>query len=1603
MPNIGNTQQQIAYGASANDGTGDPLRTAFIKTDENFDNVWLAGPVGSNITIINNTVGVNNTNGNLILSPNGVGNVQFNRDAVPRLNNTYNLGAANLTWRSLSVGTGGISATGNVSAGNLTTTGTVSATNIGNIASINLDGNASTVLYGNGVFAAVAGGGTYGDSNVNTLLAAWGSNTISTTGNITSGYLFGNGSQLTGLPATYGNSNVATFLASFGSNAISTSGNITAGYFVGNGSTLTSITAANVTGTVANATYATSAGSATTATSATTAATVTTNAQPNITSVGTLSSISVTGNVTGGDVLTGGVVSATGNVTGGNLLTAGLISATSTITSASDITGGNVLTGGVVSATGNITGGNILTGGLVSATGNVSGNFFIGNGSQLTGIAASYGNANVVANLVALGTNPVSTTGNVSAGYFIGNGSQLTGITSSSYGDSNVTVLLAALGSNIISGTGNVTTTANIAGNYILGNGSQLTGLPATYGNANVVANLAALGSNPVSTTGNVTAGYVIGNGSTLTNLTGANVSGTVANATYAVSAGSATTANTAATVTTAAQPNITSVGILSSASVSGNVTSGNVSIVGGTLAFANASIVQTNPLDLAITGAYQITVKPAGGSYQWTFGNDGALTGTTGLGVTGYVSAGGNVIGGNIRTAGLVTATGNITGGNLLTAGVISSTGTVTGSSLLGSVASASGNITGGNVLTGGLISATGNINGGNLTLANGQISVTYTPSSITGVAITAQGANTNGGTGYFDFLKATNQSGGATNPNKSFRLNSTGGFEIVNSAYTATLFSIADNGNTIVQGNLQVTGNLTYVNTTNLSVTNALITLANAATTPSQANGGGIQLNGANANIIYTSGNDAWNMNKPLAVTGAITGTTTISAAGNITGGNVLTAGLVSATGNVTGNYVLGNGALLTGVITSVANINSGTSNVTVVSSGGNITVGVGGTSNVAVFATTGEYVTGVVSASGNVTGGNVLTGGIISSTGNITGGNLSGTSIAGTLTTAAQTNITSVGTLGALTVTANVTGGNVLTAGIMSSTGNATHGNILTAGLVSATANVTGGNITTAGLISATGNITGSNISATNHTGTTVSVTGNVTAGNVINTGISSVTGNITAGNVLTGGVVSATGNITTANSFVGNLVGTTVSVTGNVTAGNVIVNGQPTTYGYVNPGYVNVGLNTTISGIGAGSTFIYDTVLKNNGTAVTYNTGTGVFTLTAGVTYNLMATGSWGTFSDTSGGYIVYSWVDATTNTRLDTTGDSDGVAEPINRNVNEFNATAAELIYTPVTNQTVKVYVVAAGGTASLRGGIGSKAIVTQLNPSIAVQATATGTINNQYISAGRTSDQSGVGANTDLIWNQTVANNTVSLNTSTGVFQLTAGVTYNLTANPQWNNWSVATGYVSYQWVDATTNAALDSSGVTNGTAVGPSSPQSYNQVTSLIYTPSTNQTVKVRVIGGGTATMTGGYGSWVTITQINNAFALNALNTMSTTGNVSVGGNLTTTGGIRKNARELTTTTTLTVADASGFIEFNSGPYTVTLPDPTQAANSGIGYRFWQNTISNITLSTPAGGFYGPSGNSGASTKVLAQATTQYWDVWSDGYNWAVFGIKIA
>jgi hypothetical protein len=63
----------------------------------------------------------------------------------------------------------------------------------------------------------------------------------------------------------------------------------------------------------------------------------------------------------------------------------------------------------------------------------------------------------------------------------------------------------------------------------------------------------------------------------------------------------------------------------------------------------------------------------------------------------------------------------------------------------------------------------------------------------------------------------------------------------------------------------------------------------------------------------------------------------------------------------------------------------------------------------------------------------------------------------------------------------ITGNVTGGNIITGGLVSATGNVIGGNVTTAGLVLATGNITGGNITTAGAVSTTGNVTGVNVNA------------------------------------------------------------------------------------------------------------------------------------------------------------------------------------------------------------------------------------------------------------------------------------------------------------------------------------------------------------------------------------------------------------------------------------------------------------------------------------------------------------------------------------------
>lgn len=215
----------------------------------------------------------------------------------------------------------------------------------------------------------------------------------------------------------------------------------------------------------------------------------------------------------------------------------------------------------------------------------------------------------------------------------------------------------------------------------------------------------------------------------------------------------------------------------------------------------------------------------------------------------------------------------------------------------------------------------------------------------------------------------------------------------------------------------NTSTTGTLNVLNNSGLSVG-----ATNAISMTQSTNDGLVRssISGANLTIQSNVGGTIFNVasalgaNGTFAVANAATVGTTLVAAGNITGGNVNTAGLVSATGNVrggnivsvasisgvsvtatgnvTGNnisatngitagtsisaagnitagtsgFFIGNGSQLTGLSSavSVTKIENGTSVVQIGASGGNANVTIGGTSNVVVFTTSTTFFAGNVS---------------------------------------------------------------------------------------------------------------------------------------------------------------------------------------------------------------------------------------------------------------------------------------------------------------------------------------------------------------------------------------------------------------------------------------------------------------------------------------------------------------------------------------------------------------------------------------------------------------------------------------------------------------
>jgi hypothetical protein len=743
------------------------------------------------------------------------------------------------------------------------------------------------------------------------------------------------------------------------------------------------------------------------ATGAITGATVTSNGNANVGNLGTAGLITATGNVSGGNLTTGGVVAATGNVSGGNLTTGGVVAATG------NVSGGNLTTGGALSVTGNANVGNLGTGGLIVATGNVTG----GNINTAGKVVAPILESNVTT-----GTAPFTVASTTKVTNL--NADLLDGFSTATAATANTVVIRDADGSfsaNVVTAT--------------------LSGAATTAGTVTTAAqpNITSVGTlSSLAVTGNGTFGNVYANAGTIGALTLKGEGGNISNVTAGNITGQVANALVAGTVYTNAQPNITSVGTLSSLSVTGNVSAGNVSgtLLTGTLATAaqpNVTSVGTltvldvngNITAANITANTGVFTGNGSGLSQLAGGNVTGQVGNALVASTVYTNAQPNIT--SVGTLSSLAVTANVAAGNLTTTGVLSVTGTGV-SSIAGNLDMTSNNIINLATPVAGTDAATkqyvDDLASTALVYHEGVTAATTgTLASATGGTITYN----NGASGV-----------GAT-------LTTTGTFNLIDTANVQTV------GTRILvknEANAAHNGVYTYTSTT-------VITRATDADTYGPG-AGELSLN----NYFFVSGGD---VNKGSAyVVDSPTGTITFGTS-NITFAQFSSSQVyLAGTGLTLSNLTFSVNASQTQV-TALGTVTTGTWN-SLVGSSATFAAGLSGANLASI---TGANVTGTVpaatvagtvttAAQPNITSVGTLTGlgvngtvtavaftantGVFTGNGSglsaIAGANVTGTvgsaTTAGTVTTAAQPNITSVGTLSSLAVTGNASAGNLNTAG-------------------------------------------------------------------------------------------------------------------------------------------------------------------------------------------------------------------------------------------------------------------------------------------------------------------------------------------------------------------------------------------------------------------------------------------------------------------------------------------------------------------------------------------------------------------------------------------
>ena len=213
-------KQTINIGSSANDGTGDPLRTAFDKINDNFTELYNASPATAQITISGNQVSANASNADLVLNGSGTGGVvasglrfggtSISADDSSLVNINEGLDVTgNITAEGDITATGNIFANGNINLGNASGDQT-KVVGVFEADQVQIDGttittnttNGSLTITGNGTGGVNVDNLTFNDNTISSASNADINLTPGGTGNIVAGALTINGTTLSASDST---------------------------------------------------------------------------------------------------------------------------------------------------------------------------------------------------------------------------------------------------------------------------------------------------------------------------------------------------------------------------------------------------------------------------------------------------------------------------------------------------------------------------------------------------------------------------------------------------------------------------------------------------------------------------------------------------------------------------------------------------------------------------------------------------------------------------------------------------------------------------------------------------------------------------------------------------------------------------------------------------------------------------------------------------------------------------------------------------------------------------------------------------------------------------------------------------------------------------------------------------------------------------------------------------------------------------------------------------------------------------------------------------------------------------------------------------------